>query len=415
MCADNGKFRVLQVHNQYSPGWGGEDTVVQLEAQLLRNRGHIVDQFKASTADLKNGTRFRQILAVPSFFWSSRSYKGLRRMIADFQPDVVHVHNTFPKLSPSVFWASRRAGVPVVQTLHNFRHVCANALLLRDGKRCEQCVGRLPWPALQNRCYSNSLARTAVVATINSLHRMLGTYTRAVDAYILLNDFSREIFLRGDFPSHKLVVKPNFVPVSSLGNVPRKPQIVFAGEFTRNKGLPLLMEAWSTAALDNFNLVLIGDGPGRKSMKEQYANVPRVTWCGRLPRSSVLEQLAASRFLVFPSLAYENCPMVVLEALSAGTPVVAANHPSLRSMIGHQREGLLFEAGDPLALAAALQDALATDDETWSRWSGAARSTQAERFSEDASYGQLMVIYRSVIQSKTARTSDVEFVTQASR
>jgi len=411
----NGQLRVLQVHNHYAPGWGGEDTVVQLEAQLLRDRGHVVNEFKASTADLKNGTALRQLLAVPSFLWSRRSYKSLCRKIEEFQPDVVHVHNTFPKLSPSVFWASQQAGVPVVQTLHNFRHVCANALLLRDGRGCEECVGSPPWAALRHGCYAGSLARTAVVAAVNALHRKLGTYARAVDAYILLNDFNREVFLRGNLPGNKLVVKPNFVPVSDLGHGSRKPQVVFAGELTRNKGVRLLLEAWGLAALKGFHLLLIGDGPERRAMEEQYARVSGVRWCGRIARSVVLEHIAASQILVFPSLAYENCPMVVLEALSVATPVVAANHPGLQTMIGHQREGLLFQAGDPQALAAALRDALTTDHETWSRWSRAARRRQAERYSEEASYGQLISIYRNVIQSKAASAFDDALVAQSSR
>ena len=412
----NKKLRVLQVHNHYSPGWGGEDTVVQLEAQLLRGRGHFVEEFKASTAALKNGTMFRQVLAVPSFLWSRQSYKRLREKISEFQPDVVHVHNTFPKLSPSVFWASRQAGVPVVQTLHNFRHVCANALLLREGRQCEQCVGRLPLAALRHRCYAGSLARTAVVVAVNVLHRKLGTYKRAVDTTITLNEFNREIFLRGNLPDHKLVVKPNFVHASDLGHGPRKPQVVFVGAISRSKGVRLLLEAWGIAALEGFHLVLVGDGPECKALEEQYAQLPRVTWSGRLRRPEVLEHIATSRILAFPSLAYENCPMVLLEALSVATPVVAANHPGLQTMIQHQREGLLFQSGDPQALALALRDALLADHDTWSRWSNAARRTQLERYSEDVSYGQLISIYRSVIQNKPVPAfSDVEAVMKSSR
>jgi len=408
MSASNGKLRILQVHNQYSPGWGGEDTVVQLEAQLLRDRGHVVGEFKVSTAALKNGTAFRQMLAAPSFLWSRQAYQNLRREISEFQPDVVHVHNTFPKLSPSVFWASRRAGVPVVQTLHNFRHLCANALLLRDGRRCEECVAGPSWSALRHRCYSKSFARTAVVAAVNSLHKTLGTYSRAVDAYILLNKFNREIFLRGKFPAHKLVVKPNFVPVSELGQATRKPQVVFAGELTRNKGVPVLLVAWGIAALDGFQLLLIGDGPERAAMEGQYARLPGISWRGRLSRAEVLEHIAASRALVFPSLAYENCPMVVLEALSVATPVVASNHPGLQAMIAHQREGMLFQAGDPQALAAAMREVVLANQDTWSQLSSAARHTQAERYSDDVSYGQLISIYRRVIQHKSAPVSDIE-------
>ena len=400
MSARNAKLRVLQVHNHYSPGWGGEDTVVQLEAQLLRDRGHVVAEFTASTAALKNGPLFRQMLAVPSFLWSPQSYKSLCQKIWEFQPDVVHVHNTFPRLSPSVFWASRRAGVPVVQTLHNFRHVCANALLIREDRQCEKCVGHPSLPALRHRCYAGSLARTAVIVALNALHWKLGTYTRAVDTYITLNDFNRQVFLRGDFPGHKLVVKPNFVPVSNLDR-PRKPQVVFAGAMSQSKGVRLLLEAWDIAALEGFNLLLVGDGPERKALEEQYAQLSRVTWCGRLSRPEVLKHIATSRILAFPSLAYENCPMVLLEALSVATPVVAANHPGLQTIIRHQREGLLFQSGDPQALALALRNALLADHDTWSRWSSAARRTQAERYSENVSYHQLISIYRSVIRNKS--------------
>ena len=415
MFSGNGRLRILQVHNRYSPGWGGEDTVVQLEAQLLRDRGHDVGEFTTSTADLKDASALRQMVAIPGFFWSRRSYNALRRKIAEFQPDVVHVHNTFPKLSPSVFWAGKKSGVPVVQTLHNFRYLCANALLLRDGQRCETCVGASSLPALKHGCYAGSVARTAVVAGISALHRGLGTYACAVDAYILLNEFNRQVFLRGDFPGQKLVVKPNFVPISDLGKRPRKPQIVFAGEVTGNKGVKLLLEAWSIAALKGFHLLLIGDGPQRREIEEQYAHLPSVTWSGRLRRSEVLEHIAASRILVFPSLAYENCPMVVLEALSVGTPVIASNHPGLQTMIGHQHEGLLFQAGDPHALSSALRESVHADPDTWSRWSSAARLTQAERFSEGASYDQLIAIYRTVIKGKSTAVSAVESVMQPSR
>jgi glycosyltransferase involved in cell wall biosynthesis len=400
MSNDNGKLRVLQVHNQYAPGWGGEDTVVELEARLLRDRGHVVDEFMASSAGLKNGTILRQILAVPTILWSRQAYQALGQRISQFHPDIVHVHNTFPQLSPSVFWASRRAGVPVVQTLHNFRHVCANALLTRKGRQCEKCVGRSSLPALWHRCYAGSLARTAVMVALNSLHSKLGTYTGAVDAFITLNDVSREIFLRGDFPRHKLAVKPNFVPVSDLGHGARSPHVVFAGSISRHKGVGLLLEAWSRAAPEGFHLLLIGDGPDRQALEERYAQLPGVTWHGRLSRPEVMAHIAASRFLVFPSLACENCPMVLLEALAVATPVVAAGHPSVGTMIRHQREGLLFPPGDLPAFVEALRDALLAESSTWARWSSAARRTQVERYSEDLSYGRLMSIYQSVMRNQ---------------
>jgi glycosyltransferase involved in cell wall biosynthesis len=399
------RVRVLQVQNQYAPGWGGEETVVALEKHLLLDHGHIVEDFRVSNAQLRNTHAFWQILAVPSFLWSRRSYAMLRRKIAEFEPDVVHVHNTFPKLSPSVFWAAHREGVPVVQTLHNFRHVCANALLLRDGVCCETCVGRAGASALRHRCYAHSLSRTAVVLATGLLHRNIGTYSRVVDAFITVTDFNRDIFQRGGLPEDKLQVKPNFVPVSQLGNCPRKRQAVFAASMMPSKGLHLLLKAWDIAALAGFELLLIGDGPERKLLEREFAHLGNIAWCGRLERSHVLERMAESRVFVFPSLSYENCPMVVLEALSVATPVISPNHPSMSGIVRHQREGLVFQTGDAQALAAALREVLHADDQTWSRWSNAARQTHAKRYSETVNYQQLIAIYRNVMKPKLSGES----------
>jgi glycosyltransferase involved in cell wall biosynthesis len=289
-----------------------------------------------------------------------------------------------------------------VQTLHNFRHVCANALLLRDGVRCEKCVGRAGCSALRHRCYANSLSRTAVVVATNLLHRSIGTYTQSVDAFITLNDFNREIFRRSGLPENKLLVKPNFVPAPQLGNSPRKRQVVFVGAMMASKGAHLLLKAWTIAALAGFDLLMIGDGPEREPLEREFADLANVTWGGCLERSQVLERMAESRVFVFPSLAYENCPMVLLEALSVGTPVVSPNHPSLAGIVQHQREGLVFQNGDAHALASALRTALLADDSIWSRWSSAARQTHAERYSDDVNYQQLMAIYRNVMRRQFA-------------
>ncbi len=396
------KFRVLQVQNRHAPGWGGEETVVALEKRMLEDRGHVVEDFQVSNARLKNAHPFRQMLAAPGFVWSRRSYHLLGRKIAEFAPDVVHVHNTFPELSPSVFWAARRAGVPVVQTLHNFRPVCANALLLRDGVRCEKCVGRAGWFGLRHCCYADSLSRTAVVVATSILHRSIGTYSDSVDAFIALNESNRKIFERGGLPAEKLLVKPNFVPASPLGYGPRKRQALFAGAMMASKGVHLLLEAWSSAGLEDFELSLIGDGPERKPLAQKFAHLGSIVWCGQLEREQILERMAESRVLVFPSLAYENCPMVVLEALSVGTPVVSANHASLASIVRHQHEGLLFQTGDMQALASALREALRADGPAWSRWSSAARQTHAERFSDAANYTQLISIYRTAMRPRFA-------------
>jgi len=403
----NSRLRILQVHDSYAPGWGGEDTVVELERRMLCAQGHAVEQFRTSHTALKKARIVRQMLAVPSFLWSPTAYRTLQQKIAEFQPAVVHVHNTFPQLSPSVFWAARRAGVPVIQTLHNFRHVCAGATLLRDGKPCEECVGRSPWAALRYGCYGESRARTATVVAVNFLHSKLGTYP-SVDAFIVLNGFSREIFRRANFPEAQMTTKTNFVPLTLISNEARRQQAVFVGTISQSKGVPLLFEAWSRARLAQWKLLLVGEGPERERLERQWGNRTDIEWCGKVDRFEVMKHVAASRWLVFPSLAYENCPMVVLEALSAGTPVIAADHPALRAMIHHGCEGLLFRSGSVEALAAALESGLGCTGETWPAWSNAARAAHTERYSEAANYRQLISIYRTAIAGRAACASLTE-------
>lgn len=392
-------LRVLQVHNRHAPGWGGEETVVELEAQLLEKWGHTVEQFQVSNSSLKQASVIRQMLAVPGFVWSQASYRRLRRSIARFTPDVVHVHNTFPLLSPSVFWAAERAGVPAVQTVHNFRHPCANAVLLRDDKPCEECVGGSSWPGLRHRCYAGSFARTAAVLAMNALHWRLGTYTRKVGAYIALNDFSRDILLRAGLPGGKMTVKPNFVPASSLAPAARSLRIVFAGSMIRHKGLHVLLNAWGRVHVEGSELLLIGDGPERERLQTQFSGARGVSWADSLSHPEVLRRISGSRALVLPTLAYENCPMVLLEAFSTATPVIVPDLGSMKTMVSHESNGLIFQAANPAALANVLQRVLLAPWDVWSQWSAGARRAHERLYSETTNYQQLVAIYRSVIEA----------------
>ena len=201
--------RVLQVYNEYRR-YGGEDAVVRLEAEMLARHGHEVELLRASTTELDGAGILRLAAAGFGAVWSFRGYAAMKKAIARFSPDIVHVHNEFPLLSPSIFWACHRADVPVVQTMHNYRLACANAHLLRGDRPCEDCVGRFPWPALRHRCYGPSLPRTAAVAARNVVHRWLGTYRKHVDAFIVLTEFSKDLLVRAGLPEERVFVKPNF-------------------------------------------------------------------------------------------------------------------------------------------------------------------------------------------------------------
>jgi glycosyltransferase involved in cell wall biosynthesis len=392
-------LRVLQVHNRHAPGWGGEETVVDLEARLLEKWGHTVELFQVSNASLKHASVIRQMLAVPGFLWSQGSYRTLRQTISRFTPDVVHVHNSFPLLSPSVFWAAEHEGVPAVQTLHNFRHACANNVLLRNDRPCEDCVGSSSWPGLRHRCYANSFVRTAAVLAMNALHWKLGTYTGKVGGYIALNEFSRDILVRAGLPGGKMTVKPNFVPASSLVPAARSSRVVFAGSMTRHKGLHVLLDAWRRVHVDGSELILIGDGPEREALQTQFRSSRRVSWTGSLSHPEVLRCIGESRALVLPTLAYENCPMVLLEAFSAATPVIVPDLGSMKTMVSDESNGLIFDAANSAALANVLQKVLRAPSDVWSLWSAAAQRAHERLYSETTNYRQLIAIYRSVIEA----------------
>jgi len=390
-------LRVLQVHNKYRPGWGGEDTVADLEADLLRRNGHEVARFSAWTGELEGASRLRLFAAGLGAVWSPRGYLGMKQAIVAFSPDLIHVHNDFPLLSPSIFWACHRAGVPAVHTMHNYRFICANALLLRNDRPCEDCVGRFPWHAFRHRCYGSSLLRTAAVVARNVFHHWLGTYGNRVHAYVALTEFSKERLVRGGLPQQRVFVKPNFQPAPAQLALPRLPRLVYAGGMYRFKGLHVLLQAWKDISPSGHELLLVGDGPERLRLEPLCGPNSGVVWCGAQPREKVLELVAASRFMIVPSLAYENFPMSVLEALSTGTPVIVPDHGSFPQIVSNGREGLYFSAGDADSLENTLCAALAAPPSVWAEWSVNARNRFLREYTEQTNYAQLMAIYEKAI------------------
>lgn len=388
--------RVLQVYNEYRR-YGGEDVVVHLEAEMLRRQGHEVDLLRVSTKELDEAGPLRLAAAGFGAVWSRRGYNAMKKAIASFAPDVVHVHNDFPLLSPSIFWACHRAGVPVVHTMHNYRFACANAVLLRNNRPCEDCVGRFPWPALRHRCHSSSLSRTAAVSARNVLHRWLGTYKHEVHAYIALTGFSKDLLVRAGLPQERIFVKPNFQSIPWLPVLPRLPRFVFAGWMVREKGLQLLLQAWQKVRPAGHELLVIGDGSERAALEQSCEQDARVVWCGPQSRQRVLELVSASRYAVVPSLVYENFPMSVLEALSAGTPVIAPGHGAFPRILSNDREGLLFSAGNSASLENALRTALAAPESVWTQWSVNARNRFLREYTEQENYAQLITIYQKAM------------------
>ena len=398
-------MRILQVHNRYRPNWGGEDTVVNLEGDLLRRNGHEVDRLSVWTGELEGANPLKLVAAGFGTVWSFRGYSLMKKAIAAFDPDILHVHNTFPLLSPSVYWAAEKAGVPVVQTLHNYRLTCANSVLMRHGKPCEDCVGRFPSAALRHRCYGPSLVRTAAVVSKNVAHKWIGTFRKKIHAYIVLTEFSKEIFVRAGLPRDRIAVKPNFNIDPGERVSLRVPRVIFAGAIDRFKGAHLLLEAWTRLpSTTGYQLSIVGDGPDKAKLQGQFAKERNIVWHGAIPRSEVIELIGSSRLLVLPSLGYENFPMAVLEAFSVGTPVVVPGHGSFTAVVRDGHEGLLFSPGSVESLTKAIHRSLNALESEWIGWSRNARNRFLSEYTDSINYEQLMTIYKKAREcSRTTR------------
>ena len=391
-------MKILVCHNHYQQP-GGEDRVFADEVALLECHGHQVLRFEVHNDSIEGRSKLG---VARETIWNRSAAADLGRLVRSEGVRLVHFHNTFPLISPAAYWSVGRAGAAVVQTLHNYRLLCPGAALVRRGRVCESCVGkRLPWPAVLHGCYRQSRLATATVAAMLSVHRALGTYSGAVDRYIALTEFARSTMVRSGLPEDKVYVKPNFVPdpLPGLGALPeRTGQVVFVGRLTWEKGVDLLLEAWGRIPIaSGRRLVIVGDGPERAELERRYGNLPGVVWRGWLERKQLLREVAASRFLVMPSRWYEGFPMVLVESLSLGTPVIAPNHAGFPEIISPGSTGALFSPGDDVSFTESLDGALRLDEGSWRQWSRKARDTYLERYTPEANYPLLEAIYEKDI------------------
>ncbi|TXT25683.1 MAG: transferase [Gallionellaceae bacterium] len=393
-------MRILLAHNAYQQR-GGEDGVVESEIALLRARGHEVAEYRRDNREVAGMSK--PVLAANTL-WSGRTLREAGCLIAEFRPDVIHAHNLFPLISPSLYWAAGRAGVPVVQTLHNFRTMCLNAMFLRDSKVCEGCLGRLPWRGIARKCYRASAAQSAVLAGMLAIHRGLGTYANKVARYIALNDFCRNKFIEGGLPAEKIVVKPNFVDWADTGEHPchraanGRQGLLFVGRLAAEKGVETLARA--AALLPNPNLRVAGEGP-EAYLLEGVAGVTRL---GNLAGVAVRREMGGALALVLPSIWYENFPRTIVEAFACGLPVIASRIGALADLVGEGKTGLLCEPGNPGDWAGKMAWAL-EHPERMMEMGRRARLEYETYFSAEVNYGLLMDIYASVLAERKGEMS----------
>jgi len=378
-------MRVLLAHNRYVHR-GGEDAVFDQEGDLLREHGHEVVELLRDNRDLQGGDAR---MALDSIY-SIRSRSEAERVMKRLKPDILHVHNTLPQISPSIYYAAAARKVPVVQTLHNYRLLCANGMLMRDGGVCEDCVGRtFGFPAIMHRCYRDDrLASLSVVSTV-AIHHVVGTWRNRVTRYIALCEFARSKVLEAGLRPERVVVKPNFARDRHVGvdlGGPRSGAL-YLGRLSVEKGVNVLIDAWRTLDVP---IDIIGTGPLEARMRSTVG--PAVTMKGFLADDDVTDAMRRSSFVLMPSIVYEGFPMVVAEAFSAGTPILASRIGALAELVEDGVTGLHFHPGDPADLAAKVR--WAHDHPAEMAEMGANARRRYERsYTPEANYTRLMEIY----------------------
>jgi glycosyltransferase involved in cell wall biosynthesis len=380
------KHRVLIIHNRYRHR-GGEDTVVEAELELLRRKGHTVELLERHNDELD---LINRVTVAAHTLWSPQTVRDVESISARFKPDVIHVHNCVPLISPSVFWAAHRAGVPTVQTLHNFRVLCPQAMFLRNGKVCEACLGNVPWRAVWHACYRGSVTQSAVMLGMLQAHRVIGTWRTGVDCYIALNAFCRAKFVEGGLPSERISIKPNFVDLPAP--LPRQREgFLYVGRLSEEKGIHVLAKAWRQSQPALF-LSVAGSGP----LENVLSGTAGVTMLGALSFAAVIERMTSATALVMPSICYENFPRTLVEAFACGLPVISTRIGALAQLVEHGKTGLLAEPGDAVDLARQVAWA-ARHPEALLEMGRNARRHYELNWTGDVNYKQLVAIYDHVI------------------
>lgn len=396
-------MRILLLHNYYRQR-GGEDVVVEAEKRLLEEKGHEVVLVKADNNKIGG---LRTVGTAFSAIYSFSSRKLVSESIRKFLPDIVHVHNFFPLLSPSVLDACKKAEVPVVQTLHNFRLICPGALLFRDGSPCEKCMDMsVPWPAVIYRCYRRSYMQTFALAAMIATHKFFGTWLRLVDAFIALTEFQKKKFVNAGLPEERIYLKPNFILDKYVRKnaTARKRYALYVGRVSKEKGADRLIEAYIHHGL-RFPLKVAGEGPLLPELKEKVKSAGLcniIEFLGFKSRGEVASLMSECSFIVFPSVCYEGLPITIIEAFAKGAPVLASGIGSMLETVKNGQTGLHFMPGEAGEITKKISWA-ATHPEEMEQMGKMARLEFDKHYSQDANYVRLLSIYHKAQDSRRVK------------
>lgn len=393
-------LRVLVVHNRYrSEQPSGENNVVDQEVALLADAGHEVAQFERRSDDIASMSLLGKASVPLRVPWNRAVRAELAARLRAHPPDVVHVHNTFPLLSPSVVAACADAGVPAVATLHNYTMACAPGTLYRDGQVCTDCVGSSPLPAVRHGCYRGSRLATVPIAVSLAANRE--RWWSGITRFFCISQAQRRILVRAGMPQERLVVKHNFVADAGVRRTSPGEHVLYLGRMTEEKGVRLLMAAWDelTAAGGlGVPLVLAGTGPMQDEVARWAAGHADVRYTGLLSRPQCRDLTARSVAVVAPSSWLEAFGLIVVEAMAAGVPAVASAHGAFVELVDDGVTGLLHTPGDHRSLADRLRRMVA-EPERNRDMGDAARRRYEQGFTPAVGLDRLVAGYRDAIAS----------------
>ena len=400
-------MKILLVHNSYQQP-GGEEVVFEQERELLERAGHQLFFYRHSNHETANYSRLKHIQLIKDIVWKEQTKLEVARLLRQHKPELVHVHNTFMMISPSIYDACQDASVPVVQTLHNYRLLCPAAAFFRNGHTCEECLDHSLWRGVRHGCYRDSRAATATVALMLAVSRLRRTWVDKITRYITLTNFARQKFILGGFPAGRVDIKPNFVYPDPGTNRGTGKHAVFVGRLSQEKGVPTLLEAWQRLRPAP-PLEVIGDGPLRAGLETQTKErgLSSVTFRGHVVRNQTLALLKKAAFLVLPSDCYENFP--------CGVPVICSRLGAMEEIVADGRTGLHSTSGDPEDLAHKIDWAM-SHPRQMAEMGREARREYETKYTAERNYSLLMEIYQRATSTGVPCTeSDPESERFASR
>jgi len=388
-------MKILACHNYYQKP-GGEDLSFAVETGLLESRGHEVFRFTMHNDTIND---MSSLEVARKTIWNRQAYNEIRSIIRHKRPDVMHCTNTFPLVSPAIYYAAKSERVPIVQSLRNYRLLCPNGLFHRAGGICEECMTKkVPWPGILRACYRGSRAGSGVVTAMLGTHRVMRTWNRIVDLYVALTQFSKQQFIRGGLPEDRIMVKPNCVladPKKGNGN---GRYIAFVGRLSEEKGIAPLLHAWARLNR-SIRLKIAGDGPLGPMVRAAAERDSRIDWLGHIPPEKISTLVGDASFLIMPSTCYEQFPRSILEAFAKGTPVVASRLGAMMELIDDGRTGLLFEPGDSVDMAKKVEY-LFDHPNTLATMREAARRQYEKKFTADRNYKVLIGFYERILYQR---------------